>query len=85
MDKINKLIKYPVRYDDYGQMIFDKENNHILDIRGWGRIQYMDNPTETQDFIGKFIANAINQKLENIKASKVKDNRNGCKKRKKVI
>lgn len=38
-------IAFPVHGDEYGH-IFDRENNHVLDIRGWGRIQYMDNCEE---------------------------------------
>jgi len=58
------LIKSPVRYDKYGTMIFDADNNHVLDIRGWGRLQYIKDGASIQDAIGYFIAEAINEKNE---------------------
>jgi hypothetical protein len=64
MDKIKKLIKGKVRYVTYGTMILDEDNNHILDIRGWGRLQYMEDGEELQDSIGCFIVDAINEKLD---------------------
>lgn len=54
-------IKLPVRYDRYGQMIFDAHPNKIIDIRGWGHIQYMDNPEQRQDQIGELICELLNQ------------------------
>lgn len=65
--KISDYIKGPVKYDPMGQMILDDDKNLICDIRGWGRIQYMDEPEKIQDFIGKTIAVAINEKLEEVK------------------
>jgi len=53
-------INFPVKYDDYGQKIWDSKDNLILDIRGWGRLQYLSEPKERQDQIGKMITEAIN-------------------------
>lgn len=58
------LIKSPVRYEAMGTMMFDANNNHILDIRGWGRLQYIKDGAAIQDSIGHFIADAINEKNE---------------------
>ncbi len=63
-EEIKKVIDFPVRYDNYGTSIFDESNNQILDIRGWGRLQYSDNAEELQDSIGKFVADAINKHAE---------------------
>jgi hypothetical protein len=42
--------------------------NEVLSIRGWGAIQYMfpsiEDANEFQNELGKFIADAINEKLE---------------------
>ena len=62
IEEIKKLVKYPVKYD--GQMyIWDAECNMILQIRGWTRLSYLENPEYKQDSIARFIADAINEKL----------------------
>ena len=42
--------------------------NEVLSIRGWGAIQHMfkniDEAAEFQDELGRFIAEAINEKIE---------------------
>ncbi len=53
-------IKMPVRYDNYGQKIFDADNNLILDVRGFGRLQYLIGGAEIQDNIGEYVAECIN-------------------------
>lgn len=54
------LLQLPVHYDPEGTLIMDASNYHVLDIRGWGRLMYMDNPEEKQDAIGRHIADALN-------------------------
>lgn len=44
--------------------IWDEENNHIADARGWGRFQYMEDGDKIHDSLTQFIADAINEKLE---------------------
>jgi hypothetical protein len=58
---IKGLYRKPFHYDPYGQMIFDANHNQVLDIRGWGRIQYLDNAELKQDTFGKFIAYTLNE------------------------
>jgi hypothetical protein len=45
-----------------------EEENAVVNIRGWGAIQNLKNlpcsPDQFQDELGKFIAEAINEKLE---------------------
>lgn len=53
-------IELPVRYDDFGQMIFDADNNLILDIRGWGHFQYKEEGIKCQDELGSMVADLIN-------------------------
>lgn len=47
-----------------------REGEAVLSIRGWGAIQNMENlpcsPEEFQDAIGRFIAEAINEKLNKL-------------------
>ena len=57
---LKALINFPVKYEPCGTAIFDSDNKMIAQVRGWGRIQYMDNPEEKQDMIGRFIAEAMN-------------------------
>ena len=52
----NIAIAFPVRYIDEGQMIVDADNNHIADVRGWGRAS----DPMLQDDIGTFVADAMN-------------------------
>ena len=53
-------IRKPVYYDDESQMIFDAENNHLVDIKGFAILQYHQNGSDIQDSIGKYIAECIN-------------------------
>lgn len=53
-------IKKPVRYDNESQQIFDAVDDLILDVRGWGRLKYIENGSDIQDHIGLYIAECIN-------------------------
>ena len=59
-----ETIKFPVRYDDYAQKIFDSNNNLIADVRGWSFIQHLSNPEKRQNNVGKFIVDAMNTKYK---------------------
>jgi len=62
-----------VHYDDYGQYLWAKHddgNQLIGEVRGWGALQ-QEFKTEAeaeaeafQDEVGKFIADAINEKIK---------------------
>lgn len=58
-----KHIQGPVVYEEMGTMIIDSNKELICDIRGWGRFQKMKKGEDEQDSVGKFIADAINEKL----------------------
>ena len=60
MKNIYKIFQPPFKYDDYGQMIFDKNNHLVINIRGWGRLQKEENAEELQDQFGKDVAEALN-------------------------
>lgn len=57
-------IKYPVSYSPLGTYINDADDKMIADVRGWGWIQKLPDPEKTQDAIGQFIVDAINEKLK---------------------
>lgn len=74
---IKDFIGSKVWYDDHGQMIFGESKNGdqlIVDVRGWGAIQNafktpsgeldLDKAVKFQDDLGKFVTEAINEKLD---------------------
>ena len=73
---IKEWFKSGVQYDSEGTQIWaiEKTNDadylhHVADVRGWGELQNLfkldiDKAAEFQDKVGKFIAEAINEKLE---------------------
>lgn len=76
--KISDFLKGTLKYDEMGQDIWlvEEDGNHqkIVDLRGWGRIQYLfklpngELETETaakfQDELGQWIVDALMEKLE---------------------
>lgn len=64
-----------VYYDEYGTQIWNRESagdyQMVADVRGWGRIQNEFNTEEDaaifQDNVGRFIAEAIREKIERLK------------------
>lgn len=54
-------IHRPVRYDQEGQRIRDVNGETVSEIRGWGRLQYLDRPEERQDAIGALLVHLINE------------------------
>lgn len=57
-----RLIVGPVKATYAG--VWDAEGHHILDMRGWGRLQYFENGDQIQDRLAEYVAAAINEKLE---------------------
>jgi hypothetical protein len=76
--KITDFIGVKATYDEYGQFIWgvDKDGGHqkLADLRGWGAIQNLfinkdktidlDAAASFQDEFGRWIVEAINEKLE---------------------
>ena len=65
-----------VYYDNWGQMIWNKvdadgASELIADIRGWGSLQHKfkteDEAAKFQDEVGRFITEAIREKIERLK------------------
>lgn len=63
-----KVLSFPLKYDDMGQTIFDAKGNMVLQIRGWGRLQYHSDGDEAasklQDDIGKWVVETLNAAWE---------------------
>lgn len=64
--EVEDFLKEDVYYEPFGQQILTT-CNLIADIRGWGAIQQLfkkeEDAARFQDELGKWIADAINQKL----------------------
>jgi hypothetical protein len=70
--KIQEWLK-DVYYDEYGQYLWSKQSSDggsqlIGEVRGWGAIQNLNikDPDKFQDEVGKFIAEAINEKVQRL-------------------
>ena len=70
--KIQEWLK-DVYYDEYGQYLWSKQSSDggsqlIGEVRGWGAIQNLPitSPDKFQDEVGKFIAEAINEKVQRL-------------------
>ncbi len=57
------LIKFPLKRE-YGGDIYDDNGNHVLDIRGWGRMQYHPKGEEVaagiQDALADWVVTTLN-------------------------
>lgn len=56
-----ETLKFPVHYDAKQQTIWDAKGLMVCDIRGWGKIQFMNKSEDRQDAIGELIANLLNK------------------------
>ena len=64
-DLVTETVKFPVRYDPLQQTIWDAKGMMVCDIRGWGRIQFMEKSEARQDAIGEVIARLLNEYIKN--------------------
>jgi hypothetical protein len=69
---VRKTLQFPVRYDGQQQTIWDAKGLMVCDIKGWGKIQFMNQSEARQDAIGELIANLLNE-YQGTNASKVKE------------
>ncbi len=60
-DLVKETITFPVLYDSKQQTIWDSKGMMVCDIRGWGKIQFMNETEEGQDAIGEKIAKLLNE------------------------
>ena len=61
-----KTLVFPLQI--HSGWISDKQGHHILDLRGWGFIQYADDNkgAEIQDAIGEWVVKTLNKEYEKI-------------------
>lgn len=57
-------IKPPFHYDDYGQMIFDSNNQMVLNVRAWGLLQKFEHGAQKQDAFGVHVVYLLNQRWQ---------------------
>lgn len=63
-----QTIAFPVSYEEQGCYIYDASRKMVADVRGWGWIQNFENPEQIQNGIGGYIAEAMNEKYDRLKA-----------------
>ena len=61
MKNVFEILQPPFKYDPYGQMIFDKNNNLCLDVRAWGKLQYHEDGEKLQNSFGEKVVEGLNQ------------------------
>jgi hypothetical protein len=59
MRTVADLYVLPFSYDPNDQSVRDANNERVLDIRGWGRIQYIDPSGKLQDEVGQHVATTL--------------------------
>lgn len=57
-----RLIVGPVT--SYGGMMHDAEGNHILDVRGHGRMQYYQGAEAIEEKVEQWLVDAVNERLK---------------------
>ena len=81
--KLQEWLK-DVYYDPFGQYLWSKQDDDggsqmIGEVRGWGALQHEfdteDEAAKFQDEVGKFIAEAINEKIKRDYDTERKSNR----------
>lgn len=60
---IRKGFTPPFSYDIHGTWIIDANSKHVMDVRGWGHLQYLGTEAadEIQTTIGKSVASHLNK------------------------
>lgn len=60
-----RALAFPLKYDDMGQTIWDANGGMVMQIRGWGRLQYHSEGQEAaarlQDEIGRWVVKTLNE------------------------
>lgn len=64
-----KALVFPLKLDEGTGWIVDQEFHHVLDVRGWGYLQYADDDkgAELQDGIAEWVVETLNKEYESIK------------------
>lgn len=69
-----KVEQWLVQVEADHNYIFSKDGYMVAEVRGWGTLQYKFNTANEaanfQNEVGKFIAEAINEKIERLNQNK---------------
>lgn len=61
-----QALKFPLKVSS--NWVADANGNHILDVRGWGRLQYHEDgeyaATKLQDAIGRWVVDTLNAEAQ---------------------
>lgn len=57
---IKDLYTKPFIYVQDGTCILDSNGERVLDIRGWGRLQYLEHGADKQDALGMYVCDLLN-------------------------
>ena len=62
-----KALVFPLQI--HNGWVSDQQGHHVLDIRGWGFLQYADNDkgADLQDSIGEWVVKTLNEAYEKSK------------------
>lgn len=68
---MKEIVSGGVIFDKTGGYIFRRSDcNPMLEIRGWGFFQYLENPNGAMNSWGQFVTDAINEKIERMRETK---------------
>lgn len=56
-----ETLEFPVWYDEKQQTIWDAKGLMVCDIKGWGKIQFMNKSEDRQNAIGELIVELLNK------------------------
>lgn len=58
---LQEKITLPVKYVHNQKIILDSKGLLVCDMKGWSRMQVMDNPIKGKDALGEMVAKLLNQ------------------------
>lgn len=56
-------LKPPFKLEESGNYIMDSNNIVVVQIRGWGHFQYLEQGENKQDSFAKYVLDAINKEV----------------------
>ena len=60
-EKVLQRFTLPLKYDNYGQKIWDSNSQLVADIRAWGMLQHYEDGDKIQDCLGQMMVDAFNE------------------------
>ena len=61
-----KALVFPLKEDAGTGWITDQLGHHVLDVRGWGYLQYHEKGEELQDGIIAWVIETLNKEFEKV-------------------